>query len=728
MVIYKSDSIQRTEAINHYTEKNKLPKAIILSVFSVIFVLPIILLVCVFELSGFIHFADLLAKFSVLGVVIIVFYPLILAFFLFYRLKKSREAILFDSSPERLEQINLIAYRLPFYMFLLDVVYALIVPNVLLINFYLDKTYPFGSADIIFAHLLSLSLFIGTYWLMRPFASSALQNAFSSTGFEQITSSNEAKQSFYLFFIKSDFDIFSAILVLIFFFAFTGAKFNAQNINKQKIALEEKVDFVAEKLKPEINSLQISIEEKKANNKVHSSSANQTNPQKFSSATASKISELCKQKKLNMLFVFAGKTLVFKFPNKLDNEKIENIRKLLAKHPQQKAFKLSLQVNENASAKTSVATSKKLENNGQIIAFQNYESDFSFLIISGVFSLIFALFFALTIVFIEKPTANKALKDIVKIIDQISLGKTQIEPIKFHSAFSELGIISGKLNKAIASQNSILNVIKRISAGNFIDDDSLQGEIGEVMRNLFKNQRGMMKNIADVISQLSSSAEQFASASDELSKTTMNQVANLEEVRASVSNLANSSKGIADYAKKVYSDAAKTTNNIEVLMQKLSELVRHNQRIVDFLETVKEISDRSDILALNASLEASRAGEAGKSFMLVASEMRRLAELVLDAVEGIKQLVLDIRTSSQASVLATEEEQKLAHQMNASASEITNLTDMQNEGTKQVEITLEESAHALQETSTAIEELSTASKNLLQLAEKLKDMLDIYKY
>ena len=80
-----------------------------------------------------------------------------------------------------------------------------------------------------------------------------------------------------------------------------------------------------------------------------------------------------------------------------------------------------------------------------------------------------------------------------------------------------------------------------------------------------------------------------------------------------------------------------------------------SQQIEEILTLISNIADKTDILALNASLEGTRAGEAGEGFSLVAMEMRRLAENVSKSAVNIKELIKDIKKAVNSSVMATEE-------------------------------------------------------------------------
>src|SRR4029077_20627123 len=122
--------------------------------------------------------------------------------------------------------------------------------------------------------------------------------------------------------------------------------------------------------------------------------------------------------------------------------------------------------------------------------------------------------------------------------------------------------------------------------------------------------------------------------------------------------------------------------NSQVVAERIAALSGHTRRISEILEVIKDIANKSDLLALNAALEGTKAGEAGRGFSLVAAQMQRLAENVMGSVQDIKKLVADIRDASQAAVLATEEGTKLADATTEMARQIRLITQQQQTGTE----------------------------------------------
>ncbi|HEU4727851.1 MAG TPA: methyl-accepting chemotaxis protein, partial [Kofleriaceae bacterium] len=133
--------------------------------------------------------------------------------------------------------------------------------------------------------------------------------------------------------------------------------------------------------------------------------------------------------------------------------------------------------------------------------------------------------------------------------------------------------------------------------------------------------------------------------------------------------------------------------------------------------------DRSDLLALNASLEGTRAGDAGRGFTLVAAEMRKLAERVMASVGDIKQLVADVRGSIATTIMVTEESAKLADGTTESARQISLVTQQQSSGTEQAAHSMRDVASMLTQSLSATQQMRALAGNLKGQAEQLTSIV-----
>jgi methyl-accepting chemotaxis protein len=281
--------------------------------------------------------------------------------------------------------------------------------------------------------------------------------------------------------------------------------------------------------------------------------------------------------------------------------------------------------------------------------------------------------------------------------------------------------------------------------------------------------RVFVREINEATLRLSSSANEVLAASTQHESSTTEQAAAIHETTATMEELKHASAQIADNAGAVARVAEETLgaaragkgaisefihamqqirNDGAAVADSISKLSKRVERIGTVVEVIDEIADRSDLLALNAALEGSRAGEAGKGFSIVAAEMRRLAENVLDSTKEIKNLITEIReataaaaVASEASKIATESGEKLGAvaaqavegilagvQETSDAARVINLaTQQQRTATEQVVASMAEIEDVTRQTTQASKQATGAAAELTQLAGRLADLVKRFK-
>lgn len=288
---------------------------------------------------------------------------------------------------------------------------------------------------------------------------------------------------------------------------------------------------------------------------------------------------------------------------------------------------------------------------------------------------------------------------------------------------------------------------------------------GKVIETL----RTFVKEINEAALRLSSSANEVLAASTQHESSSTEQAAAIHETTATMEELKHASAQIAENAGAVARVAEETLNSarsgrgaigefIQAMQQiradglavseSITKLLRRVERIGTVVEVIDEIADRSDLLALNAALEGSRAGEAGKGFSIVAAEMRRLAENVLDSTKEIKNLITEIReataaaaTAADASRTATEAGERLGSvaasavegilagvQETSDAARVINLaTQQQRTATEQVVASMAEIEDVTRQTTQASKQATSAAAELTQLASRLSELIRRFK-
>ncbi len=243
---------------------------------------------------------------------------------------------------------------------------------------------------------------------------------------------------------------------------------------------------------------------------------------------------------------------------------------------------------------------------------------------------------------------------------------------------------------------------------------------------------------------------QHESASTEQAVAIHETTSTMEELKHASAQIAENTGAVARVAEETLGDARSGKGAIAefvvamqqirsdglAVVESIAKLSKRVERIGTVVEVIDEIADRSDLLALNAALEGSRAGEAGKGFSIVAAEMRRLAENVMDSTREIKNLIAEIREATQAAAgaadasrKATEEGERLGTvasnavegilegvQETSDAARVINLaTQQQRTATEQVVSSMAEVEEVTRQTTQASRQATAASSELTDL-------------
>ncbi|XXF75076.1 methyl-accepting chemotaxis protein [Myxococcaceae bacterium GXIMD 01537] len=308
-----------------------------------------------------------------------------------------------------------------------------------------------------------------------------------------------------------------------------------------------------------------------------------------------------------------------------------------------------------------------------------------------------------------------------------------------------------------------------LSRWNTSTEDPQLGPLLEGFGKVIETLRTFVREINEAALRLSSSANQVLAASTQHETSSTEQAAAIHETTATMEELKHASAQIAENAGSVARVAEETlgaaragrgaiSEFIQAMQQirsdgvavadSITKLSKRVERIGTVVEVIDEIADRSDLLALNAALEGSRAGEAGKGFSIVAAEMRRLAENVLDSTKEIKNLITEIReataaagSAADASKSATEAGEKLGAvaaqavegilsgvQETSDAARVINLaTQQQRTATEQVVASMAEIEDVTRQTTQASKQATGAAAELSQLAGRLAELIKRFK-
>ncbi len=267
-----------------------------------------------------------------------------------------------------------------------------------------------------------------------------------------------------------------------------------------------------------------------------------------------------------------------------------------------------------------------------------------------------------------------------------------------------------------------------------------------------------------VSGQLVTEVQNLVVAAKENAATSQDQSAAVKEIVATMTDNNALSENISSKIKDVASLAGKTstdvTGGVAFLadnVKQLNEIATANSQTIggikslgekidniwDIVTLINSVADQAKIIAFNAELEASSAGEAGKNFHIVATEIRRLADGIIDGTREIKERITEIQQSSDSLILASEsgtekinsgvnsaaalsqrfESIKNASEITAaSASDITQIIQQQVAASEQILITLKQIAAGVENFTAATDNISASSIKLRQIADGLQQL------
>jgi HAMP domain-containing protein len=200
----------------------------------------------------------------------------------------------------------------------------------------------------------------------------------------------------------------------------------------------------------------------------------------------------------------------------------------------------------------------------------------------------------------------------------------------------EIGGLVRSFTAVLENLEQLASVAKAVATGDLSVNIDAPGDLHHAFR-------GMLAQLGEVVAQIRETSLELASAATEIQALTAHQddaaqqqAAAVRQVNATVSGLAATAEDIAESAATVLRNAEEAYATTDRLVDESRRLDREVSSIGELLGAIREIADRSDLLALNGALEATRAGDAGRGFALVAAEMRRLAERITGTVDGVR--------------------------------------------------------------------------------------------
>lgn len=298
-------------------------------------------------------------------------------------------------------------------------------------------------------------------------------------------------------------------------------------------------------------------------------------------------------------------------------------------------------------------------------------------------------------------------------------------------------MIVGPLQKVVAVARRVAD--GDLSANLEVDRRDELGQLMQAMQQMTVNLRALLTRLSDGISQLATAAEEMSAVTEQTSvgvgqqKLETDQVATaMNEMTATVQDVARNAESAADSAASADIQAQQGHSVVKQTIERIEELARsiedsaesierlkhHSAGIGNVLDVIKNVADQTNLLALNAAIEAARAGEAGRGFAVVADEVRALARRTQQSTSEIEQLIHSLQTGAESAVEVMGKSCSLADQTVEAAQLAGEALNAINGAVSSIQQMNQQIATASEQQSAVAEEINRSVSNIRDVADQ----------
>lgn len=362
----------------------------------------------------------------------------------------------------------------------------------------------------------------------------------------------------------------------------------------------------------------------------------------------------------------------------------------------------------------------------------------------------------------------KSLQEMAEVAQRVSTGELSVTV----KPQSEKDVLGNAFAVMTANLKEMASVAQRIAGGDLtvtVEPQSEKDVLGNAFRLMVENLRKITRELQEGVSVVGSSGSeimaattQVASGVAETATSVSETTTTVEEVKQTAQVSSQKAKYVMESAQKVSQASQTGRKSVEELIEGMSRIRGHmesiaesitrlseqGQAIGEIIATVNDLTEQSNLLAVNAAIEAAKAGEQGKGFAVVAQEVRSLAEQSKQATGQIRAILNDIQKATSGAVMATEQGSKAVEvgvkqsttagesirmlaegvaEAAQAATQIAASSQQQSAGMDQVASAMESIRQASSQNVASTKQAELSAKMLHELGQKLQQIVERYK-
>ena len=434
-------------------------------------------------------------------------------------------------------------------------------------------------------------------------------------------------------------------------------------------------------------------------------------------------------------------------------------------------------IGEESFTDNSYTVAKAIRQGSEIIGTIYVESNldeltarFYWFLQIGIFVTITASLVGLFIAYYFQRTISRPIQQLATDAEAMSVGKLDLT-VSYKSK-DEIGQLTKTFQSLVDYLRSLANAATAIADRDLtvrVEPRSDGDVLGNAFRSMVYNLIGMITKLQDSTVQLASAASQITSSAEQMAKGAKSQSDQVTQVSSAVEQMtatifesaqhANQANDASRHASETATSGGEVVSRTVDGMQRIAAVVRSSadsigklassaDQIGKIINVIDDIADQTNLLALNAAIEAARAGEQGRGFAVVADEVRKLAERTGTATAEITTMIKGIQTetaeavgSMESGIKEVDAGRELADQAGNSLNEIVAMSQQvmtmiqqiataseeQSSAAEEISKTIDKVNTITKETASGVEQSASAAEELNKQAESLKEMVSSFR-